>query len=342
MTVEPAPARPRLGLVAANPNFPGAWRDTVETVKLADQLGYDSVWLGETWGYDLVSSLTELALVTERIKLGAGILNVYSRSPGVVASTIATLDERSGGRMLLGLGVSGANVIEHWHGVPFARPLRRLREYVEIVNLILRRERLVYHGELFQLERGFTLRFTPVRDHVPIYLAAITPRSIRQAGELADGILPIYWPSTEYPHLQRLLDTGALAAGRAPGTVAVAPYITTAVVTDEAARERARDEARAPLAFYVGRMGRFYAEMLARYGFAEEVAAIQRGWERGPAAAAAAVSDALLDATALVGAPAEIRAKLAAWTALGVDEPLLTLPRGTPEQAGAVLAALID
>ncbi len=334
-------ARPPLGLVADNPNFPGDWAATVEKVKIADRLGYDSIWVPETWGYDPISALAELALVTERIKLGSGIVNVFSRSPGVLASTFATLDERSGGRMLLGLGASGANVIEHWHGVPFARPLRRIREYVEIINLILRGEKLLYRGEIFQLERGFKLQFTPVRDHIPIYIAAITPKSIAQTGAIADGVIPTYWPSAEYPTLQRLLDEGALAAGHPPGNVRVAPYITTAVVPDEAARAQARLRARAPLAFYIGRMGRFYAEMLARYGFADEVAAVQRAWADGPRAAAAAVTDALLDATAIVGTPAEVRAKLRAWAALGVDQPLLTMPPGTPDEAGRALEALI-
>jgi F420-dependent oxidoreductase-like protein len=340
MAAEAARARRPLGLVADNPNFPGAWAETVAKVKLADRLGYDSVWLGETWGYDLVSSLTELVLATERIKIGAGIFNVFSRSPGVIASTIATLDERSGGRMLLGLGASGANVIEHWHGAKFDRPLRRIREYVEIVGLILRREKLVYRGEIFGLERGFKLQFAPPREHIPIYIAAITPKSIAQTGAIADGILPVYWPSARYPDLRRLLDEGAETAGRAPGSAVIAPYITTAVVADEAARARARAAAREPLAFYVGRMGRFYAEMLARYGFAEEVAAIRRGWEEGPRAAAAAVTDELLDATALVGTPAEIRARLDDWRALGLDQPLLTMPPGPLGQAGPALEAL--
>ena len=333
---------PPLGLVADNPNFPGDWRATVEKVRIADRLGYDSVWVPETWGYDAVSSLAELALATERIKLGSGIVNVFSRSPALLAATFATLDERSGGRMLLGLGASGANVIEHWHGVPFDRPLRRLREYVAIVRLILRREKLQYAGEIFKLARGFKLQFTPLREQLPIYIAAIAPRSIAQAGAIADGVIPTYWPSAEYPVLQRLLDDGALAEGRAPGNARVAPFITTAVIADEGQRERARQVARGPLAFYVGRMGRFYAEMLARRGFAEEVAAIQRAWADGPKAASAAVSDALLDATALVGTPAEVRAKLRAWAALGVDQPLLTMPLGTPDEAGRVLAALIE
>lgn len=341
METEPAVTRPAIGVLANNPNFPGGWAETVEKVKLADQLGYDSVWLGETWGYDLVVRLTELALVTRRIKIGAGIFNVFSRSPGVIASTAATLDERSGGRFILGLGSSGANVIEHWHGVPFDRPLRRLREYVEIVNLILRREKLVYHGEVYQLERGFKLQVTPVREHIPIYIAAITPKSIRQTGAIADGVLPVYWPSHALPALRQLLDEGAASAGRPAGSAAIAAYITSAVVTNEAQRAVARQQAREPIAFYVGRMGRFYAEMLARSGYAAEVAAIQAGWREGPKAAVAAVSDAMLDDTALVGTPAEIRARLAEWGRLGLDEALLSMPPGNPDEAAPQLAALL-
>jgi F420-dependent oxidoreductase-like protein len=341
MGSEPAAARPAVGVLANNPNFPGAWAETVEKVKLADQLGYDSVWLGETWGYDLVVRLTELALVTRRIKIGAGIFNVFSRSPGVIASTAATLDERSGGRFLLGLGSSGANVIEHWHGVPFDQPLRRLHEYVEIVNLILRREKLVYPGEIFHLARGFKLQVTPVRDHIPIYIAAITPKSIRQTGAIADGILPVYWPSHALPTLRQLLDEGAASASRPAGSAAIAAYITSALVTNEAQRAAARQKAREPIAFYVGRMGRFYAEMLARYGYAAEVAAIQAGWQEGPKAAAAAVSDAMLDDTAIVGTPAEIRARLAEWGTLGLDQALLSMPPGSPDEAAPQLAALM-
>ena len=331
----------RLGVLANNPNFPGAWEETVEKVRIADELGYDSVWLGETWGYDLVSRLTELVIATRRIAVGAGIFNVFSRSPGVIASTMATLDERSGGRMRCGLGASGGQVIEHWHGVRFEKPLRRIREYTEIINMIMRREKLVYHGEIFDLERGFRLQVTPPRDHIPIYIAAITPKSILQTGEIADGILPIYWPGRQLPALRAQLDAGAARAGRPAGSAAIASYITTAVITDESQRAAARDKAREPIAFYIGRMGRFYAEMLARQGYAAEVAAISAGWREGPEAARAAVSDALLDNTAIVGTVEETRAKLADWHARGLDQALISLPPGDPASARSILAALV-
>src|SRR5579884_2601962 len=219
-----------IGLIADSPTFPGAWNDVLEKVRLADRLGFDSVWLGEAWGYELFTSLADLVRATERIRVGAGVANVFSRSPAVIASAIATLDERSGGRMILGLGTSGPQVVEHWHGIPFERALRRLREYVEIVNMILRRERLHYRGEIFSLDRGFTLRFRPIRDHVPTYLASLAPRSIDLAGEIADGILPIYWPADDFPSLRARLDSVSLAAGRSAGNVRIAPYITVVLI----------------------------------------------------------------------------------------------------------------
>lgn len=330
----------RIGLIADSPTFPGDWESVLAKARLADELGFASIWLGEAWGYELFTSLADLVRATTRIEIGAGVANVFSRSPAVIASAAATLDERSGGRVLLGLGTSGPQVIEHWHGVPFARPLRRLREYVEIVDLILRREKLVYYGEIYSLERGFTLRFNPLRDHLPIYIAALGPKSIDQAGEIADGVLPIYWPAADYPALRARLDRASARVGRPPGSVRIAPYLTAEIILDEAEREAARQRARGPLAFYVGRMGTFYAEMLRRHGFARDVEKISTGWATGRSAAQNAVSDGLLDATALVGTPSEIADRLSELQALGVDEPLLSMPSGPLDAAAPKLEAL--
>ncbi len=332
----------RIGIVADNPNFPGDWQNIVAKVRIADELGYDSVWLGETWGYELFTSLTDLMHATQKIKLGAGIANIYSRSPGIIATSAATLDERSGGRMLLGLGSSGPQVIEHWHGVKYEKPLRRVREYVDIVNMILRREPLNYAGEIFQLERGFKIRFKPIRDHIPIYLASLGPKSIEQCGALADGILPTFWPSEHFATLRQALDAASVAADRPQGSVAIAPYITTALLVDPAQRELARRMARDPIAWYIGRMGTFYADMLRRNGYAAEVDTVLAGWQQGADTAALAVSDRLLDATALVGTPIEIADRLRAWHALGLDEALISLPPGPVDATAALLGALMS
>ncbi len=337
---ESAQAPLKLGLIADSPVFPGHWNAILDLVHQADQLGYDSVWLGEAWGYELFTSLADLVRVTNRIKLGAGVANVFSRTPALIASTAATLDERSGGRMLLGLGTSGPQVIEHWHGVPYQKPLRRLREYTEIINTIIARQPLNYDGDVFKLERGFALRFHPPRTHIPIYIASLTTKSIIQTGAIADGILPTYWPAQAYPEMRRLLDEGSASAERPAGSVKIASYIMCEILLDEREREPARQRARGPIAFYIGRMGSFYAEMLASRGFASDVEAVKKGWESGQHAALAAVSDALLDATAIVGFPDEICAKLREWIALGLDEPLLSLPQAAPESVAERLSAL--
>src|SRR5579864_6654796 len=337
--------RNRIGLVAESPNFPGDWNAVVEKVKIADELGYDSVWLGESWGYELFTSMADLVRATKRIRVGAGIANIYSRTPALIASTAATLDERSGGRIILGLGPSGANVIEHWHGVPFQKPVQRTREYVEIIRMILRGEKLVYHGEMFNLERGFKLRFTPPRTNIPIYIAAMGPKNVVQSGEIADGVLPVYWPGNKWVELREQLDEGARIAGRPSHSAMIAPYITSVILNENATEEEraaARLAAASPLAYYIGRMGVFYAQMLTRNGYGAEVEAVQEGWKQGMKSAIEAVTPELLDATAIVGTPQEIITKLDQWVAAGVDEPVLGMPSGSPDEAGPKLAALMQ
>jgi alkanesulfonate monooxygenase SsuD/methylene tetrahydromethanopterin reductase-like flavin-dependent oxidoreductase (luciferase family) len=334
-------AKLRIGLtggIASGPN-----RDqSIEKIRLADQLGYESIWFGETWGYDIVTTMGEVVRATDRIQVGSGIMNVYSRSPGVIASTFATLDELSGGRMLIGLGSSGANVIEHFHGVPFEKPMRRLREYVEVINMLLHGDRLVYHGEIFNLERGFRLQVNLVRDHIPIYIAAITPASIVQTGEVADGLIPIHWPKTKYGSVRQRLDRGAKKRERSGADVIVAPYLTTGYVLDESQRDAVRRQSKQPLAWYIGRMGVFYKEMLAREGYPQETAAVEAAWGGGQDAAIDAVPDHMADNVVVVGTPKEIHAQLVELTALGVDVPVISMPPGNPDQAGRVLEEVMN
>ena len=169
-------------------------------VRLAEEAGVDTVWVAEAWGRDCFTILTLLARETKRITLGTGIVNCYSRTPAALAQHFATLDEFSGGRMVIGLGTSGHRVIEHFHGVPFQPSLTRLREYVEIIRMILAGEPLKYQGKLFRLERGFRLRFPPVRSQIPIFIASLTPKSVRQTAQIADGWMPVMIP---LEHLKR-------------------------------------------------------------------------------------------------------------------------------------------
>lgn len=337
--------RNRIGLVAESPNFPGDWNAVVEKVKIADELGYDSVWLGESWGYELFTSMADLVRATKRIKIGAGIANIYSRTPGLLAMSAATLDERSGGRIILGLGPSGANVIEHFHGVKFEKPVKRTREYVEIIRMLLRGEKLVYNGEFFHLERGFKLRFTPLRADLPIYIAAMGPKNVEQTGEIADGVTPVYWPGNKWGELREQLDEGARIAGRPPHSAAIAPYITSIILhenADEQERMAARFNAAAPLAYYIGKMGVYYAQMLTRHGYGDDVQAVIEGWKQGMKSAIAAVSPRMLDATSIIGTPTEVVAKLDQWTASGVDEPLLSMPGGSVDDTAILLGSLMD
>lgn len=337
--------RKRIGFIADSPNFPGEWDAIVEKVKIADALGFDSVWLGESWGYELFTSMADLVRATKQIKIGAGIANIYSRTPAVLASTIATLDERSGGRIILGLGPSGANVVEHWHGVKFEKPVKRTREYVEIIRMILRGERLVYHGEFFELERGFKLRFTPPRPDLPIYIAAMGPKNLEQTGEIADGVLPTYWPEQKWGELRTQLDEGARKAGRAPHSCAIAPYIVSAYLPENASEQviqATRARAAAPLAYYIGKMGVYYAQMLTRNGFGDDVQVVLEGWKQGMKTAVQVVSPRLLDAVSIIGTPEEMVAKLDRWAEQGVDEPLLALPEGSVDDAAAQLGKFKD
>src|SRR5690606_28987902 len=142
--------------------------------------------------------LAVLARETSNINLGTSIINIFSRTPAAVAQHFATLDEFSGGRMIMGLGTSGPNVIEHFHGIPFKKPLTRMREYVDIIHMLMAEEPLNYHGDVFKLERGFTLRFKPTRPHIPIHIASVTPKSVQQTAEIADGWIPIFFPKSQW------------------------------------------------------------------------------------------------------------------------------------------------
>lgn len=331
----------RLGLQIGFAGSPQERKEIVERVKVADELGVESVWVAEAWGRDAFSILTQLALETKRIQLGTAIVNVFSRTPAVLAMTFGTLDELSGGRAIIGLGSSGANVIEHWHGVKFEKPATRLREYIQIIDKIMRRERLMYDGKIFQLQRGFIMQFPTARDHIPTYIASITPKSIVQTGEIADGWIPIYWPKDKIGEGVAQLMEGAQKAGKTRQDITVAPSIVMQI-TDEGDEESVRTQARAPIAFYVGRMGTFYYEMLTRNGFGEEVEKIRAAWDnRDAKGAAAAVSDRMLDQTAVVGPLDRCAEELDERRALGVDVPMVPMPGRDAAEMGRIVERLL-
>ncbi|HLH67614.1 MAG TPA: LLM class F420-dependent oxidoreductase [Candidatus Dormibacteraeota bacterium] len=333
----------RLGLTLPYTELP---RELVlEMVGAADRLGYATVWVPEAYGWDAFTVLTDLACHTERIRLGTGIVNVFSRSPALIAQSAASLDRISGGRFVLGLGTSGHQVIEGWHGVRFEHGMRRLRETMDIVRTVLRRERLVYEGEVFRLGMGLKLITHPVRDRIPIYLATLTPAGIALAGEAADGWLPVFFSPRHFeslirPHLAR----GAARSGRSLEELAVC-ISQPVVVTEDL--DAGRDAVRPHLALYIGGMGsrqrNYYHQLFCRYGFEAEARRIQDLYlSRRRAEAEAAVTAEMIDLVTVIGPVEECRRRLAELERYGVDEVAIGLqvPGGGLDDVLCALEAL--
>jgi F420-dependent oxidoreductase-like protein len=290
----------------------------------AERLGYDSAWASEAWGTDAVTVLSWLAATTTTLKVGAGIMQIPARTPAMTAMTAATLDLMSGGRFLLGLGTSGPQVVEGWHGQAFGKPLGRTREYVEIVRAALRRETVEFHGEQYEvpyagadasgLGKPLRLMMRPLRAEIPIYIAAMGPKNVALAAEIADGWLPIYLSPDRLDEVY-----GSSLAGRAGG-FDIAASVGVAVSDD---LQAARDFLKPLIALYVGGMGargkNFYNTLVRRYGYEAEAERIQDLYLEGKQMEAiAAVPDALVDEVSLVGPPERIRDRLEAWRACGV------------------------
>lgn len=288
----------------------------LERVQIADAVGVHSAWVAEAWGRDAFTLLTLMADRTKQLQLGTAIVNIYSRTPAALAQHFATMDELFGGRMIIGLGTSGPQVIEHFHGVKFNPPLTRLKEYVEIINALMRSEPLKHDGKVFHLQRGFTLRFAPVRNHIPIYLATLNAKSVKLTAEMADGWLPVMIP---LPNLQgeiAALRQASVAAGRPADVVSVrAPGMVVATSNID----KARAESAGTLAFYIGRMGTFYAEQLTRHGYGEAVQNVKQAWNNGSRAASDAVPANLLDAINFAGSAEACIERLQAQAESGAD-----------------------
>jgi F420-dependent oxidoreductase-like protein len=333
----------RLGLYLGRlPGFDKAGfdkRDLIECVRAADACGYDSFWLSEAWEREAFTILTELALRTERIHLGTGIINVFSRSPALIAMSAATLDEISGGRFRLGLGTSGARVIEDFHGISYQKPLTRLKETVEIVRALLSGDSIDFNGECFKLSR-FKLGFKPVRSDIPIYVAGLGPRSLRQIGEVADGWLPTHWPRTRLDEGIAEIRAGAEAAGRDASRIEVAHFVNVVVSNDVA---RARNSTRLPLAYYIGGMGDYYHAALSRLGFVAEADRVRELWQAGrPREAIRAVTDEMVASIAICGSLDDCRHELDETLDSGATLVLIPIPQeGTVAEKCRLIQSLI-
>lgn len=294
--------------------------EIVECIKLAESLGYESAWAAEGHGGDQFAILSAAAVQTSRILLGTSISSVFVRTAPTIAMAAATVDELSAGRFILGLGSSHKVQVEPEHGVPYGKPLTRVRETVELIRRLLRDGNVHFQGETVRVEE-FELWFKPRRPEIPIYLAAVFPKMIAACGELADGIILTRSTLKTGAEVRAHLAEGARAAGRNPADVVVTSLLPTAVAST---RAEALDLMRPGLAFYASFFPR-YNRLLAEHGFAEQAAAVAEAWSRGDREAAlAAVSDDMVDATSVAGTPDECRERLQAYRDSGIDVPIIS------------------
>jgi F420-dependent oxidoreductase-like protein len=325
-------------------------QDQLALVQEAERLGYDSVWAAEAYGSDAATVLAWLAAGTSKIKLGSAIFQMPGRSPALTAMTAATIDELSGGRMVLGIGSSGPQVAEGWHGQRFARQLQRTREYVAVVRQALARERLEFSGETLELPlpdgpgKALKLMIAPVQERIPIYLAAIGPKNTALAGEIADGWIPTFFSPEHVGDLRQLLEEGAARSGRSLEGFDMAPTVSAYVSDDQ---QLARDSMRPLLALYIGGMGsrdqNFYNKLVQRYGFEAAAKEIQDLYLEGKKAeAGGAIPDELIDMVSLCGPRDVVRDRIAAFRDAGVGTLMVTPMAFTPEDRIAQLRAIAE
>ncbi len=325
--------------------------EQIGLVREAESVGYDSVWAAEAYGSDAATVMAWIAAQTERVRIGSAIFQMPGRSPAMTAMTAATLDNISGGRVILGIGSSGPQVAEGWHGQRFAKQLQRTREYVEIVRKALDRERLEYDGEQYTLPlpdgpgKALKLMIGPVQERVPIYIAAIGPKNTQLTGEIADGWIPTFFSPEHVGEFRSLLEEGAERAGRKiDESFDIAPMVSVCIDEDI---DKARDVMRPYLALYVGGMGsrkkNFYNALVRRYGFEEAADEVQDLYLDGKKeAAAAALPAELIDRTALCGPKDVVAERLAVYRDAGVGTLITTPVAFTAEERATMLRTLAE
>jgi F420-dependent oxidoreductase-like protein len=324
----------------------GYWSPTVQAADQlaitieAERLGFDSVWVAEGYGSDAVSVLTWMASHTSRIRLGTAVMQIPARTPAMTAMTAATLDQLSDGRVTLGLGSSGPQVAEGWHGQPFSGQIERTRDYIAVVRKALAGERVEHQGSAIRVPlphgagKPLRMMIEPAQPSVPVYLAALGPRNTELTGEIADGWLPTFF-SPEHVGAQReRLQAGAARGGRSLDEFEIAPIVDLCIDDD---LDHARDLLRPVLALYIGGMGsrkrNFYNRLAQNYGFADAAREVQELYLSGKVKdAAAAVPAELIDALALCGPEDRVRDRLHAYRDAGVGT-LIVVPKGDGLQA---------
>lgn len=306
--------------------------DEMALAQAADSLGYDSIWTAEAYGSDAATILAWLAAVTKRLKLGAGIFQIPARSAAMTAMTAATIDNISGGRMLLGLGTSGPQVSEGFHGVRFAKQLQRTREYVAVIRMALEHQKVEFHGETIDLPlpdgpgKALKLSIRPIQQRIPIYLAALGPKNVALAGEIADGWLPLFFSPEHTAELRAPLEEGAARAGRNLDGFRICPTVSVMIGDDI---ESARNAMRPMLALYVGGMGsreqNFYNRLVSSYGFESAARRVQDLYLDGKRSEAMeALPDELIDMVSIVGPADKARERIRAFRDAGVDTLIIS------------------
>ncbi len=319
----------KLGVLAGY--SPATMSVPMDLIKEAESLGFSSVWTAEAWGSDAVSPAAWILAQTEKIHVGTAIMQMPARTPAMTAMTAMTLYALSEGRFILGLGPSGPQVVEGWHGVAYGRPLTRTKEYISIIRTILaREERLTHEGYHYQIPyrgEGATGLGKPLKSilhgdpALQIYTASISPKGMECAGEVADGVFPVWMNPERFDIFDESLEKGFAKAGggKSLADFEVAPFVTTIMGDDV---EKCRAPIKASMALYIGGMGargkNFYNDYAKRLGYEEAAVTIQDLYLDGKKAeAAAAVPDALIDDVALVGPEARIRDRLQIWKEAG-------------------------
>src|SRR3954454_21043513 len=322
----------------------------LELVHEAESAGWDSVWAAEAYGSDTATVLAWLAAQTSRIRLGSGIFQMPGRSPAMTAMTAATLDILSNGRMMVGIGSSGPQVAEGWHGQRFGKQIQRTREYIGILRKALARERLEFDGEVYELPlpdgpgKALKLMISPIQDRMPIYLAASGPNNTRVAGDIADGSMPFIFAPERVADARALLEEGASRNGRSLDGFDIAPTVNVSIDDDV---ERAWDTMRPVLALYIGGMGsrdkNFYNQAVQRLGFEDAAREVQDLYLSGKKQdAAAALPGELIDKITLCGPPDRIKDRLAAYREAGVGTMVINPMSFVPDERVQMVRQLAE
>src|SRR3954467_6814867 len=319
-------------------------------VREAESIGFDSVWAAEAYGSDTATVLAWLASQKEKNPIRSAIFQIPGRSPAMTAMTAATLDNLSDGRVILGIGTSGPQVAEGWHGQRFGKQLARTREYVAILRKALARERLEFDGETYELPlpdgpgKALKLMISPIQDRMPIYLAAIGPNNTRLAGEIADGYMPFIFAPERVADARALLEEGASRNGRSLDGFDIAPTVNVSIDDDV---ERAWDTMRPVLALYIGGMGsrdkNFYNQAVQRLGFEDAAREVQDLYLDGKKEeAAAALPGELIDKVSLCGPPDRIKDRLDAYRDAGVGTMIVTPMSFVPDERVKMVRQLAE